>query len=87
MEIENAFSRPGKVMDLGKMAEVMEKLWNFVFGPAISCCLKIAHIRLVIEQRCAPKRPGFQHFIVMENLNWLWKRHRKVIEFYCPISV
>ena len=30
MEFENAFSRPGKFMVLGKMAEVMEKSWNFV---------------------------------------------------------
>ena len=24
---------------------------------------------------------GFQHFLNMENLNWLWKSHGEVIEF------
>ena len=31
MEFESAFSRPGKVMDFGKMSEVMEKSYNFIF--------------------------------------------------------
>ena len=50
------------------MAEVVEKLWNFILGPNVSCCLKTGSI-LVIEQKCVPKSLGFQHFLVMEGLN------------------
>ena len=42
---------------------------------------------LVMAQKYAQKRLGFQHFLVMENSNWSWKSHGKVIEFYCLISV
>ena len=42
------------------------------FGPNILCCLKTVNILLVIEQKYASKRLGFQHFLVMENLNWSW---------------
>ena len=37
-------------------------------GPDISCCSKTGSILLVIEQKYAPKRLGFQHFLVMESL-------------------
>ena len=49
-----------------------------IFGPNISCCLKTGNIFLVIEQKYAPKRPGFKHFLVKENrncsrkINWIF---------------
>ena len=88
MEFENAFSRPGKVMDFRENSRGHGKVMEFhFFGPNISCCLKTGKIFLVTEKKYAPKRLGFQHFWVMENFNWSGKSHGKVIEFYCPISV
>ena len=43
---------------LGKLATVMEKSWNFIFGPNISCCMKTGNILSVIEQKYAPKGHG-----------------------------
>ena len=54
---------------LGKMAKVIERShFTFSFGPNISSCLKTGSILFVIEQKYAPKRLGFQHFLVMESL-------------------
>ena len=88
IEFENEFSRPGKVMDFRENGQGHGTVMEFHFyGPKIPCCLKTGNILLVIEQKYAPNRLGFQHFWAMENLNWSWKSHGKVIEFYCPISV
>ena len=70
-----------KSLILRIMAEIVEKSWNFIFGPTISCYLKTGSILLVIGQKDAPKRLGFQQFLVMENLNCSWKSHEKVINF------
>ena len=77
MEFENAFSRPGKEWTLEKMTQVMEINEISLFVPTISCCLKIGNILLVIKQKYASKRLGLQCFLVMENLNWLWKSLEK----------
>ena len=62
MEIENAFSRPGKVMDLGKMAEVMEKLWNFVFGPAFFVLFENCTHSPCHRAKMCPGKAGFSAF-------------------------
>ena len=63
MEFENAFSKPGKVMDFRKNGRGHGKVMEFhFFSPKISCCLKTGKILLVTEQKYAPKRLGFQHF-------------------------
>ena len=63
MEFENAFSRPGKVMDFRENGRGHGKLMEFHFiDPKISCCLKTGKILLVTEQKYAPQRLGFQHF-------------------------
>ena len=81
IEFENAFSRRGKIMGFRKNGQVMEKPWKF-----ISCRLKTGNIKFDIEQKHFLKRLGFQHLVVMENLE-NWKSHWKVTGFYCPISV
>ena len=56
MEFENAFSRPGKVMDFRENGRGHGKVMEFhLFGPKISCCLKTGKIVLVTEQKYAPK--------------------------------
>ena len=56
---------------LGKMTsrghgKVME--FHF-FSPNISFCLETGSIFLVIAQKYAPKKLGFQYALVMESLN------------------
>ena len=52
MEFENAFSRPGKVMDFRENSRGHGKVMEFhFFGPKISCCLKTGKILLVTEQK------------------------------------
>ena len=74
MKFKNAFSRPEEVMDFRKK---WPRSWESheisYFGPTISCCLKIGNILLGTKQEYAPKRLGFQHFLVMKNLKWSWK--------------
>ena len=70
MEFENAFSRPGKVMDFRRNGRGHGKVMEFhFFGPKISCCLKTEKTLLVTEQKYVSKRLGFQHFIVVEKLD------------------
>ena len=61
MEFENAFSRPGKVINFRKNGQGHGKTMEFHFLVQIFCtaCLKIENIHLVIEQKYAPKRLGF----------------------------
>ena len=54
---------------LGKMAEVMEKLWNFIFWSNYFVLFENWRHSLYHGEKYAQKRPGFQHFLVMENLN------------------
>ena len=71
MEFENAFSRPGKVIDLRRNGRGHGKVMEVhFFGPKISCCLKTGKILLVTKQKYVSKRLGFQHFVVMEKLDW-----------------
>ena len=86
-EFENAFSRPGKVMDFRKNGRGCGKVMEFHFLVQIFCAVwKFEHSPCHRAEMC-PKRPRFRHLLVMENLNWSWKSHGKVIEFYCQISV
>ena len=84
MEFENAFSRPGKVMDFRENSRGQGKVMEFhFFGPKISCCLKTGKILLVTEKNMPPKGWVF-------SISESWKiliGHEKVMEFYCPISV
>ena len=67
MEFENAFSRPGKVMDFRENGRGHGKVMEFhCFGPKISCRLKTGKIVLVTEQKYASK--GW-FFIISES----WK--------------
>ena len=89
MEFENAFSKPGKVVDFRENGRGHGKVIGFFFGPNILCDLKTASIVLVIQQKYAPKRLGLQHtwckfdscnFIFLpwsEDLFWL----------FCKVSV
>ena len=57
-------------MDFRKNGRGHRRVWNIIFCPNISCCLKTGNILLVFEQKHAPKRLSFQHFVVMGNLKW-----------------
>ena len=70
---------------LGKMTKVMEKSWNFIFGPNILRCLKTRNILLV--KKICPKKAGFSAFLNHVKLKLVMESHGKVIEFYRPISV
>ena len=68
VEFENEFSRPGKVIDFRKNGRGHGKYMSCeisYFGTTISCCLKTWNILLVIGQKYAPKRVGFQHLLFM----------------------
>ena len=54
---------------------------EFFFGSNISCCLKTGNILFVLEQKFAPKKLDFQHFLVIEKFKLVMEK------FYCPISV
>ena len=75
------FSGLEKSWNLGKMAKVMEKSWNFIFWPKYIALFETRNILLVMGQKYAQKRLGFQHFLVMENLNWSWKIMEKSLNF------
>ena len=61
MEFENAFSRPGKVMNFRVNGRGHGKVMEFhLSGPKISCCLKTGKILLDTEQKYVPKTLGFQ---------------------------
>ena len=71
MEFENAFSRPGKVMEFRENGRGHGKVMEFHFFWSKDFMLfENWKNLLVTEQKYAPKRLGFQHFRVMENLNW-----------------
>ena len=71
MEFENAFSRSGKIMDSKNTAEVMEKSRNFIFWSKYYVLFENWKRSLYRRAKLCPKRLGFQHFLVMENLNCL----------------
>ena len=56
-------------MDLEKMAEVMEKIMQFLFWSKYIVLFENWNILLIIKQKYDPKWLGFQHFLVMENIN------------------
>ena len=58
------------------------KVMEFHFVVQIFCS-KLGNIFPVIGQKYSPKSLDV---LVMENSNWLWKSHGKIIEFYCPVS-
>ena len=54
---------------LGKMAEIMEKSWNFIFGQNIRAVSKLETLDPCHQAKICPKKPGFLAILVMENLN------------------
>ena len=87
MEFENAFSRPGKVMDFRRNGRGYGKVMEFhFFGPKISCCLKTGKIILVTEQKCLQKA-GFSafrsHGKVRLVIKKSWKSHGILFPNFC----
>ena len=88
MEFENAFSRPGKVMDFRRNGRGHGKVMEFhFFGPKISCCLKTEKTLLVTEIKIWLQKAGFSAFhsrgkvrLVMKKS---WKSHGILLPNFC----
>ena len=72
-EFENAFSKPRKVMDFRKMAEVTEKSWNFIFWSKYFMLVEIY----------APKPLGFQYFSLRKCTLVIEKSLNFITQFLC----
>ena len=85
------FSGLEKSWNLGKMAKVMQKSWNFIFWPKYIALFENKEHSACHGTKICPKKAGFSAFLSRGKLKLVmeksWKSHRKVIEFYCPISV
>ena len=55
-----------KLWIFGKMAEVMEKSWNFISLSKYFVLFENWKHSPSLQTRIYPKRLGFQHFLVME---------------------
>ena len=79
MEFENAFSRPGKVMDFRENGRGHGKVMEFhFFGPKILCCLKTGKIPSHRAKIC-PQKAGFSAFLSHGKFKLVmkksWKSH------------
>ena len=86
MEFERAFFRPGKVMVLGKMAEVMEKSWNFIFWSKYFMLFeKWKHFPCHTAKIC-PRKAGFSAAFSHRGLKLVMEKSLNFIaQFLCDL--